>query len=200
MIPVLHSNMVKLANLFALCRKIGYLSILKYKIMWKNFKYNNEYEININGEVRKKSNLKIYTPFKTTNGYMRIRINNKGYQVHRLIAEHFIENINNYNEINHIDGNKLNNSLSNLEWCTRSLNVKHAIINGLMNYNHLKGKKGHLHNKALLTKEQVIEIWNRLRTNESQNSIANSFNVNKNTISKIKLNKIYTNITENLKQ
>jgi hypothetical protein len=166
--------------------------------MWKDFKHDNDYEININGEVRKKSNLKIYTPFKTTNGYMRVRIKNKGYQVHKLIAEHFIDNPNNYNEINHIDGNKLNNNITNLEWSNRSLNMLHAIKNGLVNYNHIKGKKGHLHHRALLTEKQVIEIWMKLKNNESQNSIANSFNVNKNTISKIKLRKIYVNVTENL--
>jgi len=50
-----------------------------------------------------------------------------GKLVHRLIALHFIPNPNNYPFINHIDGNKLNNALSNLEWCTEEMNRLHAI-------------------------------------------------------------------------
>ena len=50
----------------------------------------------------------------------------KDHKVHRLLAKAFIPNPNNYRCINHIDGNKLNNSLSNLEWCTHGQNTAHA--------------------------------------------------------------------------
>ena len=50
----------------------------------------------------------------------------KDYKVHRLLAQAFIPNPNNYRCINHIDGNKLNNSLDNLEWCTHGQNTAHA--------------------------------------------------------------------------
>lgn len=50
----------------------------------------------------------------------------KDYKVHRLLAKAFIPNPNNYRCINHIDGNKLNNSLDNLEWCTHGQNTSHA--------------------------------------------------------------------------
>ena len=51
--------------------------------------------------------------------------------VHRLVAETFILNSNNYPVVNHIDGNKLNNSVNNLEWCNQSENVRHSYANGL---------------------------------------------------------------------
>lgn len=47
-------------------------------------------------------------------------------KVHRLLAQTFLPNPNNYTDVNHIDGNKLNNSLDNLEWCSRSMNNNHA--------------------------------------------------------------------------
>lgn len=46
--------------------------------------------------------------------------------VHRLVAQAFIENPNNYGEVNHIDGNPSNNEICNLEWCNRSQNIVHA--------------------------------------------------------------------------
>lgn len=50
----------------------------------------------------------------------------KGFYAHRLVAENFLDNPNNYTVVNHIDGNKLNNDVSNLEWRSQSKNMKHA--------------------------------------------------------------------------
>lgn len=52
-------------------------------------------------------------------------------RVHRLIAKAYIPNPNNYPMINHIDGNKLNNAVSNLEWCSNSYNTKQAYDSGV---------------------------------------------------------------------
>lgn len=57
--------------------------------------------------------------------------NKKMHLLHRLIAKAFIPNPNNYPQINHIDGNKQNNNITNLEWCTQSQNTKHAFKMGL---------------------------------------------------------------------
>lgn len=80
-------------------------------------------------------------------GYMIVTLckgKNTGRQnkrVHRLLAEAFLPNPNNYPHINHIDGNKLNNSLDNLEWCTSKHNTNHSIIMGFHNPKLQKSNK-----------------------------------------------------------
>lgn len=69
-------------------------------------------------------------------GYQKIRLciegnKSKEYSVHRLVALMFVPNPFLYNEVNHLDGNKKNNYYENLEWCTRSQNMKHAFAIGL---------------------------------------------------------------------
>lgn len=68
----------------------------------------------------------------------------KAFKVHKIVALIFIENPDNYKEINHIDGNKHNNHVANLEWCSRSQNVKHAFDSGLRK-GSMTGKFGRKH-------------------------------------------------------
>lgn len=77
----------------------------------------------------------------------------KNYLVHRLIATTFIPNPDNLPQINHKDGNKLNCSVDNLEWCTRSENLLHAYANGLER--KVFGEDHHAHK---LTEEAVRYI------------------------------------------
>jgi hypothetical protein len=67
------------------------------------------------------------------NGYIRVFIYNKTFALHRLIAFTFIENPDNKEQVNHIDGNKLNNSVGNLEWVTNKENQIHKFQIGLGN-------------------------------------------------------------------
>lgn len=71
----------------------------------------------------------ILTPF-ISGGYLSVILhkNSKGktFKVHRLVASEFIKNVNGYKEVNHIDENKLNNNMDNLEWCDRKQNINHG--------------------------------------------------------------------------
>jgi hypothetical protein len=78
--------------------------------------------------------------------------------IHRVIALTFVKNPNNYNCVNHIDGNKGNNSSYNLEWCTNKHNIRHAEYFGLA-FHH----KGEDHHNAILTENQVKEIKKELQ-------------------------------------
>ena len=97
--------------------------------------YNNYY-IYDNGDVLNISTNKILKGSIGENGYKYYRLskdNNKTmFYAHRLVAEHFLENPNSLPIVNHKDGNKLNNQLSNLEWVSYSENTKHAHDNNLI--------------------------------------------------------------------
>ena len=69
------------------------------------------------------------------NGYVYVQFyydgTNHPIRLHRLVAQHFCPNPNGYDEVNHKDGDKLNNVADNLEWCSHSTNVKHSFDTGL---------------------------------------------------------------------
>lgn len=71
----------------------------------------------------------------------------KNYYIHRLVAMHFIPNPDNLPEVNHIDGDTLNNHAENLEWCTRQGNAHHASATGILSKAH-KNESGAKHPRA----------------------------------------------------
>lgn len=98
---------------------------------WKEIKgYEGLYEISDLGRIKNIIKNKFKAPNKNKNGYLYVDLwkNNKSkkYTIHRLVATTFIENINNFCDVNHKDGNKSNNNVDNLEWCDRSYNLKEA--------------------------------------------------------------------------
>ena len=83
---------------------------------------------NINGKLKK-----VVYDSKNDYGYVELWKNNKGkkFRIHRLVAETFIPNTLGKEQVNHIDGDKKNNCVSNLEWVTPKENIRHAIENDL---------------------------------------------------------------------
>ena len=105
------------------------------KEIWKDMKnFEGLYKINNEGLIKNKRNKTLKTSINH-NGYVVVYLckDNKKYakKVHRLVAETFISKIEGKNQVNHIDGNKRNNNVDNLEWCTQSENIKHAYKNNL---------------------------------------------------------------------
>lgn len=102
---------------------------------WEILKENDNYMINKKGEVKSRKTNKILKPVKIKNGYYTYNLCRNGkqktYLAHRLVANNFIPNTEGYNEINHKDGDKSNNNVNNLEWCSRSHNLKEAYKLGL---------------------------------------------------------------------
>lgn len=100
-------------------------------------KIHKDYNIGVTeqGDIINLKTNKPYSKWVDNVGYYQIvfRINGKKkyVRIHRLVAEMFIENPNEYNQINHIDGNKLNNNIDNLEWTTNSKNTQHGYDNNM---------------------------------------------------------------------
>ena len=100
------------------------------KEIYKDIKnYEGLYKISNMGNVLSLKTNKLLKINKITNGYCAVQLCKNGkrklFLVHRLVAEHFISNPNNYNEVNHKDENKHNNTAKNLEWCTRKYNMNY---------------------------------------------------------------------------
>ena len=148
-------------------------------------KINDFLEVSNFGEV--KSHGKIIKGEITSGGYCRVHISHKGVQykflVHRLVAEAFILNPKRLPEINHIDGNKQNNSVDNLEWCTRSQNTSHAFKTGLRNYNGCKNPHSKLTQSDV---ETIRRIYVRGKHCENNSyGLAKRYNVSPKTIQNV---------------
>ena len=109
-------------------------------------------------------------------------------KTHRLVAIEFISNPENKPYINHKDGNKSNNNISNLEWVTFSENMKHAFKIGLIKPHGVKGEKNPAHK---VTEKQVREIKRLLAQNKKGRSIAQIYKVSESIISAIKRGKTW---------
>lgn len=169
---------------------------------WKFIKNSSYYQVSnlgrikcIGGTIIRKDGKpytikeKIMKPTKTRHGYLLIELKidlHEKFLVHRLVLETFnpIENMKNL-QVNHIDGDKSNNHIKNLEWVTRTENMQHAIKTGLF---HPENRCGEKHPLCQLTEMQISEIKEKLKENKRglQHQLALEYGVSDTTISEIK--------------
>jgi hypothetical protein len=168
--------------------------------LWRSIKDYPNYQVSNLGSIRSLNynNQKIINNLKPAicaSGYYGVGFSLKGktktFLIHRLVGIYFITNPKNKLEINHKDGNKLNNHYNNLEWCTRLENAKHASNNNLLRkgINHyLYGKtNGNHHITKRIINTKTKEIW------ESVNILSAFLGIKPNTLASKLNGKNYNN-------
>lgn len=155
---------------YGIIKNMGILCIFLYFILYLSHMENNfvtikdfpNYEINRLGIIKNKKTNKPVKVF-VNNQYYRVNLRNNGkvklIYLHRILASAFIPNPNNLPEINHIDGDKLNYSLDNLEWCDSQQNKQHARENGLQISKRSKESKLSKKVGQYDLTNKLIKIW-----------------------------------------
>lgn len=111
-------------------------------------------------------------------------------RIHRLVAIAFLPNPDNLPEVNHKSGKKLNNCVTNLEWCTGEYNLKHAWENGL-----IYGLKGESNGRSKLNEENVKAIREKYTGKRGQiTKLAKEYNVSWSLVKMVITNKIWTHV------
>ena len=140
--------------------------------------YEGIYQVSNLGNVKRinKKNLNYLKPLHNGSGYYQVALcvncKRKIYLIHRLVSQAFLDNANNYEQVNHINGIKTDNRLENLEWCTPKHNNNHDIKTGLKVYK--KGDENKLSKKIIDT--QTGEIY------QSTLSLSIKLGINKKTL------------------
>ena len=140
--------------------------------------------IRVNGRAKILTKDKILLS-KTLNDYVKIGMTHKYVLAHRLIAKAFIPNPDNKPQVNHINGIKTDNRVVNLEWNTRSENIKHADNSGLRNL------KGENNSRSKLSEIDVFEIR---KSDKPIIFLSKKYNVGRNCISKVLHKKTWKHI------
>ena len=170
------------------------------------------FEVSTYGRIRNAITKKVYKPHTGASDYLQICTSicgrNKNIRIHRCVAETFLPNWFNDEIVNHIDGNKQNNHLENLEWCSRKYNYAHAARMDLIDTDNMfqfemSSRCGQYHGSnngmSKLTEDDVryirehyIPKGNGQKCNRQE--LANRFGVSVGLISRIVKNEIWTHI------
>ena len=165
---------------------------------WKDVEgYSGRYAVSNFGKVLsyrtgKQLCTRIYKGYEIANFHSLITGGTKSYRVHRLVALAFVPNKNGYPDVNHLDGDKLNNCAINLEWSNDSLNISHAYATGLC-----KPLKGDMNPNSKLSAVDVLAIreeYARDKHHGAIRDIARKYKVVPNTIFSIVHNKKWRHI------
>ena len=168
------------------------------KEIWKFLpEYNEIYMISNFGRIKnnKTNYIMILKPDKF--GYIRKRIRNKCYLVHRLVAKAFIPNIYNKKEVNHINGIKSDNRVENLEWSTARENILHAYKTGLNEGSRKASSlrtRGENHRNSKLKEADVLNIRKLRKMGEKVTNLANKYNICTSTVTEICNRKLWKHI------
>lgn len=164
---------------------------------------NTNYYVTEEGNVINNKTQKILKPM-TISGYHYVSILGKKRSIHSLVAKCYLIKENDRFEINHKDGNRLNNHYSNLEYLSHVENMRHAYKNGLISIESRKENaeaarkiyknKTNRHTAAKLTKDQVLEIKELLKQKIKQKDIAKKYGVSRTPISHINSGKSWKHI------
>jgi DNA-binding NarL/FixJ family response regulator len=157
--------------------------------IWKEIEGAKDYFVSSHGRV-KGMRRRIMRLAVSHKGYLVCRIPNRKYSqpLSRVVAKAFIANPHNKPQVNHKDGNKQNNCVSNLEWNTCKENIQHAIKN------RLRSNSINLKNNAMFDEVQVKVIKQAIKEGYSNKIISEYFRCSHSTISKIKRGNHYPKI------
>lgn len=160
---------------------------------WKQIEgFEGRYEVSDTGRVRSitRKNIIYRKPVTNAGGYLKVQLRKggkvRGFYVHRLVAAAFI-GIPDGMTVNHLDGDKANNRVENLEVCTRGENSKHGYRTGLIGLgeNHINSK---------LKESQIPDIKRRIAAGESERSIASRYGVARSSIRHIKAGRSWAHV------
>lgn len=166
--------------------KVVYIMIKKLELPG----LKGEYTIDENGNIFDVANNRYKHCTIDHKGYIRCSLyingRSKNKLVHRLVLMTFnpVEGMENL-QVNHIDGNKKNNNINNLEWCTQSENQRHAFRIGLIS------RKGTKNSQCRLSEARVIEIANLILEGHTIADIRKRFNISKSLVSAIRNKRLW---------
>ena len=171
------------------------------RLIYDDVDYGDKYLVSNLGRIKNVKtgyvrNLSVYGKSKYYQFTFKVDGKIKTFKVHRAVAFAFIPNPYNLPEVNHKDGNKINNNVENLEWVTTKENQIHAVINNL-------SKSGELAEKTKLTQEQVDYIKTNCIPGDKDfgcAALGRIFNISPTTVSKIIHNHSWKTYTNDYKQ
>lgn len=154
------------------------------RIEFKEIPGMEYYSVSRKGDVKSNRRGRLLTPRVQKDGYVTVHLSFDGEDltalVHRLVAMAYLPNPENKPTVNHKDGDKQNNCVSNLEWATYPENMRHAFDNGL-----IVAQRGEDRWSAVLSEEDVHGICRMLESGESVKGVSDKLGLNIKTVSNI---------------